>query len=265
MPENAYLQDVLTRAHGGDRDGSSPENVWAFLMSDHVWARIGQVGALFAGLAAVGALIITLISPATVLVADIHPMGFLLPLSVSEIRNFVKDDAIAERLSKLTDAKGLVKIVLHNTGDLRLTDIRVKVSEAILYTAVDDALVTYWIDKTPVLVQGESAISELRQGDTVVVYVWTKTPFELYQSWNSLFDKFQITFPQGVATKHIYIENSLFGGWLERNKTYLLLSVWALLLIGLSVATFVVRRRRLPVDENLSSDASANPSSTASN
>ncbi len=212
-------------------------------MSEHSWARIGQIGALLAGLAAFVTLIISLNLPTNLLIANIHPMVFQFPLSRNQIQNTVKVGPIADRLFGLTDARGLIKIILRNTGELQVTDISVKVSDAIFYATVDNRLAT-WSEKDVFSDQKELKLTAMRQGDSTTIYAWTKTPLELYQFWDKLGDQFQITFPQGVATKHIYIENNLIEGWLERNWTYIIFGSFFVIFILFLVAALILERRQ---------------------
>jgi hypothetical protein len=218
-------------------------------MSEHVWARVGQVGALLAGLAAVVTLIISLSSPSNLLVAEIYPMGFGLPFSADQIEEAIKTGNLRDHLRDLTDAKGLVMIKLHNVGELTVTNIQVKVTDAVLYATGEPGAnrslsvlpdhATISSDQTGV------KLDEMRQGDHLIIFVWTKTPLELYQYWRNLSDQFQITFPQGIATKHIYIENNLFEGWFERNWIYLVLIIW----FGLAMfSLFMAVRERLQIN-----------------
>jgi hypothetical protein len=200
-------------------------------MSDRVWARVGQFGTLLAAITAVITCIILLRSPSTLLVADIYPMGFELPLPYKDIEDQVKPGTARDTLMALggefSEARGLVKINLHNTGELQITDIRVKVDDAVLYAKsfgkLSDAQVIPSDD-------GGIKLGDMRQGDFITLYAWTKTPIELYQYWIGLHDKFQITFPQGIATKNVYIEDNLFEGWMERNFGYFFF------VLGLTVA-----------------------------
>ncbi len=213
-------------------------------MSDRVWIRIGQIGTAVAAVAAVITVIVLLRSPSNTLVADIYPMGFALPISYKDIDSQIKPgpihDNLAALVSSFSRAKGLVKINLHNAGELQVTDIRVKITDAVLYAKSTNSL-----DDAEIIPFDNNGVklSEMRQGDSITIYSWTKTPLELYQFWGELRDKFQITFPQGVAIQNIYIENTLFEGWLERNWFYFLGVFWILMIVVLFSIVHIQTKR----------------------
>jgi hypothetical protein len=189
-------------------------------MSERVWARVGQIGTALAGIAAVIAIFISVNAPSSRLVADIRPMAFRMPITSDQLAELTKTDkpvsASVNYLMRVSRATSLVKIDLYNYGDFPISGIHIDVADAVLY-----AKGTEGTDDSSVLPSDQSGttIDSLSQGTSVTIYVWTGIQAENYRHWANLDDKFRITFSQGVARKNIYIEGSLFSGWLERNNT----------------------------------------------
>jgi hypothetical protein len=96
-------------------------------MSERVWARVGQIGTALAGIAAVIALIISLNTASSRLVAEIRPMAFRLPVTVDQLAELTKTDkpvsAALGNLMRVTRATGLVKIDLYNNGDFPVSGV----------------------------------------------------------------------------------------------------------------------------------------------
>jgi hypothetical protein len=103
------------------------------LISERVWARIGQIGTALAGVAAVVAIIISLNTPSSRLVAEIRPMAFRLPVTGEEIAKLAPAGAALGELMKVGRAAGLVKIDLYNNGDFPISAIHINVADAVLY------------------------------------------------------------------------------------------------------------------------------------
>jgi hypothetical protein len=199
---------------------------------------VGQIGTAIAGIAAVVAIIISLNTPSSRLVAEIRPMAFRLPVTAGEIAELTKTDkpasaAIGE-LMKVSRATALVKIDLYNNGDFPISAIHINVAEAILY-----ARGTEGVDNSSALPSDSlgTTLDSLMQGSSATIYVWTGTQAESYRHWSNLDDKFKITFSQGVARKYIYIEGGWFSGWWERNSGVVpvsaavfavIITIWAL-------------------------------------
>ena len=203
-------------------------------MSERVWARVGQIGTALAGIAAVIALIISLNTASSRLVAEIRPMAFRLPVTVDQLAELTKTDkpvsAALGNLMRVARATSLVKIDLYNTGDFPISGIHINVTDAVLY-----AKGTAGVDDSSVLPSDQSGttLESLTQGSTVTIYVWTGTQAENYRHWPSLDDKFRITFSQGVARKSIYIEGSPIAGWFDRYGAIPIGVALTLSLIGL--------------------------------
>jgi hypothetical protein len=221
-------------------------------MSERVWARVGQIGTALAGIAAIVALIVSLNTPSSRLVAEIRPMAFRLPVTDKQLLDLSQTDkpvsAALGELMKVDRATGLVKIDLYNNGDFPISAIHINVAEAILY-----AKGTEGVDDSAVLPSDQSGttLDSLTQGSSVTIYVWTRKPAAIYRHWYDLDNQFNITFSQGVARKYIYIEGGGISGWLDRNGTNISFSivlVSGLLYALLTLYTYVRQNRSVKPD-----------------
>jgi len=141
-------------------------------MSERVWARVGQIGTALAGIAAVVALIFTLNSPSSRLVAEIRPMAFRLPVTDGQLAEQTKTDkSVSPALGPFMQASratGLVKIDLYNNGEFPISAIHINVSDAFLY-----AKGTEGVDDSSVISSDQSGITldTLTQGSSTTIYV----------------------------------------------------------------------------------------------
>ena len=153
-------------------------------MSERVWARVGQIGTALAGIAAVIAIIISMNTPSSRLVADIRPMAFRLPVTTIQLSELIQTDKSASvplgELMKVSRATGLVKIDLYNNGDFPISAIHINVADAYLYAKGIEG-----VDDSAILPSDQSGITldNLTQGSSVTIYVWTGTQAETYRHW----------------------------------------------------------------------------------
>jgi hypothetical protein len=168
-------------------------------MSEHGWARVGQIGTALNALVGLGALGVTifiyLTTPSSLLVADIRPMAFRLPITAAQLGEFTKPgqlfSAPAVSLLQVSQATSLVKIELHNNGGFPISAIRVNVASAVLYASETEG-----VDDSSSLPSDQlrTTIDNLTQGESMTVYVWTGTQAEEYRHWSDLDNQFKIIF-----------------------------------------------------------------------
>jgi hypothetical protein len=214
-------------------------------MSEHTWGLIGKASVIVGILAAIVTVLGyfgTLNAPSSLLVADIRPMAFRLPVTHRELTELTKTDKPISQgicyLLEVSRATGLVKIDLHNNGDLPITDIHINVDQAQLYETGSEIGEDYSV--LP-LSQSGTIIPSLDQGRSMTVYVWTREYPEVYRHWNwidGISSKFNITYLHGIASKNVYIEGSPFLAWFERNWLILMwvpIGIFCFLFLFLSV------------------------------
>jgi hypothetical protein len=175
-------------------------------MSERVWGWIGKVAtivAIFAGITTILWFASTLNVPSSRLVADIRPMAFRLPVTTDRLAELTKTDKPINQstgpLLQASRALSLVKIDLHNNGDLPIYGIHIDVDQAVLYARGSEGM-----DDSQVLFSDQSgtALDNLIQGNSVTIYVWAGFKAEYYIQR----DKIRISYAQGTATKNIYAE-----------------------------------------------------------
>jgi hypothetical protein len=220
-------------------------------MSEHIWARFGQIFTGLSGMGGLVALLTWLNLPSNSLIADIRPVSFRLPFTAGAIGEIVKTctdvaktcPPVAGHLLGITRVNGFVTVDLHNTGDIPINNVQVFVKNAVLY-----AKVTEGVDDSNLVGFDENgtSVASLTQGSSLTIYAWTSTFTGAYRSWWNLSDQFRVSFSQGVATKHIYIEGSLISGWIERNGNWLPLILLAFPLTTLAIGVVRSRSRTLP-------------------
>src|SRR5271163_1024312 len=141
-------------------------------MSERTWS-IGKVAAIATIVLAIVAVMTFLRhEPSSQLVADIRPMAFRLPLTTDQLAKLTHTDKpIDEGLTHLLEvsrAMGLVKIDLHNDGDLPISGIRINVDQAMAYAIGKEG-----VDDSSVLPSDQSGITlpNLTQGTSITIYV----------------------------------------------------------------------------------------------
>jgi hypothetical protein len=179
-------------------------------MSERVWGWIGRAAtivAIAAGITTIVWFANTFNVPSSRLVADIRPMAFRLPITTDQLGKMITeltktDKPVNQSIGPLLQAGralSLVKIDLHNNGDLPIHGIHIDLDLAVLYATGSEG-----VDDSQVLTSDQSGITleNLIQGNSVTIYVWAGFKPEYYGQR----DKIRISYAQGTASKNIYTE-----------------------------------------------------------